>query len=317
MIAEASAPAKVILFGEHFVMYGARALLCAVNLRAKARAEIIRKREIRISSRVGTTRLDPDRARDAVPKFRPIAAAALGAMEEFDHTTGVDVIIDSEIPIGAGLGSSSSCCLAAAGAVSALFGELSRERVMEIALEAERTVFPGSSGADGFICAYGGLAEYSKEDGARRIEAGPDLRMIVSNSGLRHDTAKVTSEVARFRVENPDEFSLLYREYSKLVEHAVSSMAAGDLVALGKAFGENQRCLEVIGVSNDKIAAMISDANRVSYGSKITGAGGGGCIISLVDGGSSDRVLEEMSRHHPDSFLVSVDHSGLQILRPR
>ena len=71
------------------------------------------------------------------------------------NISGLEVTIDSDIPIGVGLGSSSACCVAAAASISELFKELSSEEILNISIEAEKTIFPDTSGADCTVCTYG------------------------------------------------------------------------------------------------------------------------------------------------------------------
>ena len=81
------------------------------------------------------------------------------------NVNGVEITIDSDIPIGVGLGSSSACCVAAAASISGLFKELSSEEILNLSIEAEKTIFPDTSGADCTVCTYGGMIVYDKIKG--------------------------------------------------------------------------------------------------------------------------------------------------------
>src|SRR5713226_4644668 len=161
----ASAPGKVILFGEHFVVYGIKAILCSIDKRITATSEIIDEKKIKIKSDIGNVEIStdslstPNRSMDVMKPFLYIAKKAL---EKLGKNVGIEIKIDSEIPVGIGLGSSSACCVAVTASVMGLFEKLPKEEILKIAIEAERTIFENTSGADCSVCTFGGLMEYDK-----------------------------------------------------------------------------------------------------------------------------------------------------------
>ena len=175
----ASAPGKVILFGEHFVVYGVKAILCSINKRVTVTAEKTSERKISINSKIGKLELEPDKPISEINSpLKPFYYLANKAVENKD--TGIHIQIDSEIPLGAGLGSS-SCCVAGAAAIFKLFGDISKEKILKLAIEAERTIFENTSGADCTVCTYGGIMEYDKNNGFKKIEDKPNLRYRKAN----------------------------------------------------------------------------------------------------------------------------------------
>ena len=152
----ASAPGKVILFGEHFVVYGVKAILCSINKRVTVTAEKTSERKISINSKIGKLELEPDKPISEINSpLKPFYYLANKVIKNQD--TGIQIKIDSEIPLGVGLGSSSACCVAGAAAIFKLFGDISKEEILELAIEAERTIFENTSGADCTVCVYGGI----------------------------------------------------------------------------------------------------------------------------------------------------------------
>ena len=140
MKSKASAPGKVILFGEHFVVYGVKAILCSINKRVTVTAEKTSERKISINSEIGKLVLEPNKSiLEINSPLKPFYYLANKAIENKD--TGIHIEIDSEIPLGAGLGSSSACCVAGSAAIFKLFGEISKEEILKRAIEAERTIF--------------------------------------------------------------------------------------------------------------------------------------------------------------------------------
>ena len=306
----ASAPGKVILLGEHFVVYGLKALLCCIDRRVRVTTERTDGKKITIVSALGGGEIDLADGRIG-PGLMPFAYIAKKAISEFGHKGGLRVVIESDIPPGVGLGSSSACCVAAAASITGAFTKLSRDEILQLAIEAERTIFKDVSGADTAVCTHGGVIEYGKETGFDRIEAGPALDLVISNSGQAHSTGEMVSKVGKFKEENPGHFSRLCGRESGLVLRAREALAGNDLELLGRCMSENQKLLDAIGVSNKRLNSMIATANRTCHGSKITGAGGGGCIISLADGARIGETIGNLREDGLDCFSTKIDYKGL------
>ena len=128
--------------------------------------------------------------------LKPFYYLANKSIENKD--SGIRIQIDSEIPLGAGLGSSSACCVAGAGAIFKLFGDISKEEILELAIEAERTIFENTSGADCTVCVYGGIMEYDKKQGFKKIEDEPNFQLVIANSNIEHSTQSMVSKVKEF-----------------------------------------------------------------------------------------------------------------------
>ena len=111
-------------------------------------------------------------------KFRPFFHLAKKIINQNDVKNGVNIEIESDIPIGAGLGSSSACCVAAAASISGLFSKPENDKVIELAIDAERTIFPKTSGADCTVSALGGIIEYQKDSGYNAIQIEHDFNLI-------------------------------------------------------------------------------------------------------------------------------------------
>ncbi|MGI0069119.1 MAG: mevalonate kinase family protein, partial [Nitrosopumilaceae archaeon] len=140
----ASAPGKVILFGEHFVVYGIKAILCSIDKRITATSQIIDEKKIKIKSDIGNVEINTDslsRPDSSMNMMKPFLYIAKKSLEKSGKNVGIEIKIDSEIPAGIGLGSSSACCVAVTASVTGLFEKLSKEEILKIAIEAERTIF--------------------------------------------------------------------------------------------------------------------------------------------------------------------------------
>jgi len=307
---KASAPGKVILFGEHFVVYGVKAILCSINKRVTVTAEKISDKKIVIDSEIGNLILEPNKSISEINSpLKPFYYLANKVIKNQD--TGIQIKIDSEIPLGVGLGSSSACCVAGAAAIFKLFGDISKEEILELAIEAERTIFENTSGADCTVCVYGGIMEYDKKQGFKKIEDEPNFQLVIANSNIEHSTESMVSEVKAFTIKNKEEFSKLLDQELELVEDVLKLLKENNTIKLGEKINQNQKYLETIGISNNQLRKMIEIGQKTSFGAKITGSGGGGCIFAITDESNLEDTLKEFKDNNFECFSVEIDFKGL------
>jgi len=122
----ASAPGKIILFGEHFVVHGTKAILAAIDKRVTVTTTFTENKTIKVNSELGTLEVPISSSyEEAKSEFRPFIFLANKMINSNQNISGLEVTIDSDIPIGVGLGSSSACCVAAAASICGLFKEVS------------------------------------------------------------------------------------------------------------------------------------------------------------------------------------------------
>lgn len=312
----ASAPGKIILFGEHFVVYGTKAILCAINKRITATSQLLDEKKIRVMSDLGNAELDLDKSFDlnlVSPRFmKPFFYIAKKTLKEFDESSGVEIVLESEIPAGIGLGSSSAACVAVTASVLGLFDKKPKKQILSKSIESERTIFEEISGADTSVSVFGGLMSYSK-NGFEKIEAKNNFSLIIANSNQTHSTTEVVSMVREFKNENERIFFEMCQQENKILDDALVALKKNNLTRLGSLMSKNQELLKRINVSTEKLDLLINEASKTSYGAKITGAGGGGCIISLVDQSNMSSTLENLKRNS-DCFVAKIDFDGVRYL---
>ena len=305
-------PGKIILFGEHFVVYDNRAILCAIDKYAIVTSKKITTENILISSSLGQASIQKDQDVDKVEKkFRPFFHIAKQVISNNNFDEGISIKIESDIPIGAGLGSSSACCVAAAASISNLFNNTDEKEILELAIEAEKTIFPNSSGADCTVSVYGGIIEYQRKKGFSKISTENEFHFMIIDSDQVHTTNKVVEQVKKFKEENEDIFSELCSEEERLITKALDSMKKNDLETIGKCMAQNQIYLEQIGVSNDSLLSIIKEIEKITFGAKITGAGDGGCIIALTK--KDNDLSEYINTTKYQTHQVSIQNTGMQV----
>lgn len=320
----ASAPGKIILFGEHFVVHGTKAILAAIDKRVTVTSAFTENKTIKVNSKLGMYETsDLSSYEEVKSELRPFIFLANKILEGFGinriatyrglhNISGLEITIDSDIPIGVGLGSSSACCVAAAASISGVFAivgynKLSREEILNLSIEAEKTIFPDTSGADCTVCTYGGMIEYPSIE---KIDNTFDLNLLIANSMIPHNTKNSVEKVSKFKENDEERFSQLCDLENGLIDEVIAAMKNNDTAAFGLKMSENQKYLEEIQVSNDTLRDMISSLNEISLGSKITGAGDGGCVIALVKDENMDKAPALLPKDK-ECFSAKIDTKGV------
>ena len=308
----ASAPGKIILFGEHFVVHGTPAILAAIDKRVTVTSTFTENKTLKINSQLGTLEVPISSSHEeAKSEFKPFIYLANKMINSHQDVNGLEITIDSDIHIGVGLGSSSACCIAATASIFGLFKEISSEEILKMSIEAEKTIFPDTSGADCTVCAYGGIIEYDKINGSKKNTDASNLNLLIANSMIPHSTKRSVGKVSKFKEDDEDRFSQLCVLETKLIDEVNLALKNKDLITLGLKMSENQKYLEEIQVSNDTLRGMIGSLKEISLGAKITGAGDGGCIIALVKDENLDKVPALLGKDK-EYFSAKIDTRGVK-----
>jgi len=308
----ASAPGKIILFGEHFVVHGTKAILAAIDKRVTVTSAFTDNNIIRVNSELGTLDVPVSSPYEEVKsEFRPFVYLANEMITSNQNVNGLEITINSDIPIGVGLGSSSACCVAATASISGLFKEVSSEENLKMSIEAEKTIFPDTSGADCTVCTYGGIIEYDKINGSKKNTDTSNLNLLITNSMIPHSTKRSVEKVSKFKEDDEERFSQLCALETKLIDEVNIALKNKDLITLGLKMSENQKYLEEIQVSNDTLRGMIGSLKEISLGAKITGAGDGGCVIALVKDENLDKVPALLGKDK-EYFSAKIDTNGVE-----
>jgi len=322
-----SAPGKLYLFGEHAVVYGEPAVGCAIERRARVTAEAREDSALRVEAddltldgfAVEYTGGADDRPAVDVPENLLDAAMGYidGALDQARDAAdapdaGFEVTVESAIPLGAGLGSSAAVVVAAIDAATRELGlDLSREEIADRAYRVEYDVQDGqASRADTFCSAMGGAVRIEGND-CRGIEA-PDLPFVIGYDGGAGDTGALVAGVRELR----DEYGFAADTVGAIgdvVRTGERVLADGDIETLGNLMNFNHGLLSALGVSSRSLDAMVWAARDAgAYGAKLTGAGGGGCIVALDESHETETALE-YTPGCQDTFRAELDTEGVRV----
>lgn len=287
------ASGKLILAGEHSVVYGRPAIaLPFPRLEARARISTI-DGPSRVSSAYyeGTLDAVPEILNGMVDCIRA-TLAAVGHPR--DHCM---IQVESSIPTGRGLGSSAAVAAAAVRGIAAFYGAiLSHEDEMDLVRIAEVHAHGTPSGIDAEAVVATGAFRFLKGQPAMPLAVGRDVHLVVADSGFKGDTrAAVAGVRARFESSRADTEDHLDR-LSLLAERVGEALGTGETATLGAAMTAAQDELSAIGVSDAHLDMLIGAAQRAgAIGAKITGSGLGGCIVALApDPGSAETVSKAL-----------------------
>jgi len=324
-----SAPGKVYLFGEHAVVYGEPAVPCAIGLRARV---TVTRRDGGLRVRAGDLSLEGfaveyngDTSRPAVEVPEHLLDAAMGYVNESVAQArtaadkrgvdagerGFEVVVDSDIPLGAGLGSSAAVAVATIDAAARALGvKMPREELADRAYRVEHAVQDGgASRADTFCATMGGAVRVEGDD-CQSLPT-PDLPLVVGYDGCAGDTGELVAEVRALRESHPfvaDTVSAV----GDPVRRGEQALAAEDRELLGELMNVNHGLLSALGVSARSLDAMVWAAREAgARGAKLTGAGGGGCIVALGDPDKLKRALSYAPACE-DAFHAELDTDGLR-----
>ena len=333
------APGKVYLFGEHAVVYGEPAVPAAIERRATVTAEPRDDDHVRVEAEdlsldgftveyAGGTGERPD-----VDVPTPLVEAAMGyvdaAVEQAREAAdapdaGFDITVRSDIPLGAGLGSSAAVVVAGIDAATRALGEpLDRRELAERAYRAEFEVQDGqASRADTFCSTMGGAVRVAGDD-CEPIDA-PNLPFVVGFDGGAGDTGELVAGVRELRAEH--EFAAdTVESIGDLVRTGEALLAEADpesdpdpalLAELGELMDFNHGLLAALGVSARSLDAMVWAARDAgAHGAKLTGAGGGGCIVALDESDATETALS-FTQGCEESFRAELATEGVRVVEP-
>ena len=325
MAVEASAPGKVILFGEHSVVYRGPAVVLAIDRRARVVAERRRDDRIFIDAMdlgfsgyfVGDTYHPEHGEAWRGRRLAALNVASRRTMERIRVESGLSLTIRSEIPIAVGLGSSAAISVATVAAVGALLGgALSEEEICSLAYEGERVVHGTPSGVDNNISTYGGILRYEKAVGFERFEVDGTLPFVIGNTRRKRSTRRMVEGVHALRERNPEAVDRVIDALGTLSRDGLDALLEADLPRLGDLMNISHGLLVALGVSTPGLDLMVHASRRAgALGAKLTGAGGGGCIIALAEPSNLRRVMNSIRRERGDAVRVNVTYEGVKTRR--
>ena len=364
-----SAPGKVILFGEHAVVAGEPALATCVSLRThcgasrsageevvlrletlgqtevrwerKAVAELLHEGETQLNDALSDRLAALARAGKGTESVDARHSKALEAfllavaLSEACGETGLEATVWSELPVGAGLGSSAAFGVAVIGAMAHLAGrkwcsspepscascDQCRTQLNAWAFECERVLHGNPSGVDNSVAVFGGALSFVRGQPLVRLHAMPELPLLLADTQVPRSTQLLVAGVTRRRQVYPETLGPVLTATGALTRRAAALLEGGGedraalLAELGELVQMNQGLLECMGVSHPSLRAAIDAV--APHAAKLTGAGGGGCLFVLLGDATETKERETMCGRLKELgcrvYPISVGGDGLTV----
>ena len=334
MIIETSAPAKVILFGEHGVNRDQPALATAVDHRVYCQTAVRDDEGYTFRSgeryeegnyeglrafRAEIDGLRRDEALDEISnragEFFAPARYVLAHVLKRAEVPGLDVEWRSDLPVGSGLGAGAAAMSSLAlAALRAAVQEPESDEIAFLAWQGDVIAHGGvASGLDSGACALGGLTRYTLTDGPQPLPYSRLLSLVIGDTQVSANTAKINSRV-RSQIEKRPAWKHLFSEMGMLVEYAAAALGDGDTEALGSLMNLNQLLLQKLGVSCDELEELIEAAMGAgALGAKLSGSGGGGIMVALTEPDRQAAVAAAIDKAGGHSMIADANATGVRV----
>jgi mevalonate kinase len=292
--------AKVILFGEHFVVYGIPGIAAGIDKFVEVDAEKLKdSKDIVFDDKIFKEKVSMLEQPDH------IKCKLFHAMfdEELDVTKeGVKISITGNATPGTGMGYSAALNVAMARAMSAFSNsDWKDDKVNEVAYKGETISHGTPSGIDNSCATYGSLIWFEKDmkenkNKIRPFKCGKTLFLVIADTGIKHDTKEAVADVRKRKETNESEYKKYFADAKKIATTARKELQYGGIEQIGKLMNENQELLRKIGVSCKEAEEIIKIAEyENSIGAKVTGAGCGGNVIILCE-----------NENHQDKMIATL-----------
>jgi mevalonate kinase len=277
---------KVILFGEHFVVHGIPGIVSAIDSSTDAEVKkAVKGLNVKDERKTAKGYSDEKRLQQIESIERMLKAMNL------DPKTPLDIWIGGSLPGFSGLGASAASSVAIARAISEeLALNLSNEKINAVAYEAEKAYAGNPSGIDNTAATYGGLMWFKKnpaggQDIVEKLHSRRPIEIVIGSTGKVANTKAMVEGVAERKKKNPAKYDPIFKQAESLAVAGRKALEIGDLKKVGDLMNENHRLLQEIGVSSKELDLLVDMARKQgAFGAKLTGGGGGGCMVALTPG---------------------------------
>ena len=305
----ATAPGKIILFGEHAVVYGRPAIAVPVE-QVRAKATILARPT---APRPGVFIEAPDIGLaahlDELPVDHAFTLLFAGLQNHFsiDHFPACHLRVTSTIPIASGLGSGAAISVAILRAAAEFLGHpLPLEDLSRLAYEAEKAYHGTPSGIDNTVIAYAKPVYFIRQQPLQFIRVAAPFNLVIAQSGITSSTADVVAAVRQAHDQQPDAFETLFDQVARISNQALHAIQQGTVADLGPLMTENHRVLQHMGVSLPELDHLIDTALQAgALGAKLSGAGRGGNILALVNPEKAQTVAAALQASGAASTILT------------
>lgn len=302
----ASAPGKIILFGEHAVVYGRPALAVPVT---QVHADV----EVSDGPRAGIWVHAPDinlhAELNSLPSDHPIASVIHNLFFNLGISPfpPLEIKITSTIPVASGLGSGAAVTVALLRALSSfLFHPLSNEQINQLTYEIEKLHHGTPSGIDNTVVTYARPVYFVRGQPIETFKVGAPFTLVIADTGISAPTKESVGDVRKLWEADKPKWEKVFDEIGEISETARTAIERGKTKELGPLMNSNHALLQRITVSSPELDHLTDVARKSGAdGAKLSGGGRGGNLIALVEPGKAARVAEALMSAGAKRTIVS------------
>jgi len=306
----ANAPGKIILFGEHAVVYGQPALAIPVT-EVQASTTVT---EMDSSEKGRILILAPDIQFQGwlheLNSENPLAKACRLTLEalEIKDSPSIRIEINSTIPIASGMGSSAAISISIIRALCQHLGsELLPQVQSQIAFEVEKLHHGTPSGVDNTVIAFEQPVSFKHGEDPKPFEVGVPTTLLIADSGSRSLTSDAVGRVREGWREDPSSYEAIFDQIGSITRLARQAIKAGQLHVLGSLMNHNQELLRALQVSSPELEHLIRVAlENTALGAKLSGAGLGGNMIALVSHENARSIVDALDQAGAANIILTV-----------
>ena len=315
----ASAPGKLMIMGEHAVVYGAPCIVTAVDQRVRVAVGPNGEGEIHVKSpNVGLDEYHKKLSQlgvGEVPKSMTFVEHLIKRVyKRYSICSGITLTTESDFSSLFGFGSSAAVAVATAKALSEYFGlKMSKRDIFDEAYGAVLDVQGVGSGFDVAASVYGRTIYYVTPGKVIESIFTGELPLVVGYTGIKADTPTIVRQVAELK-RREKWVDSVFGDITELVERAKIAFQGNDFVQLGKLMDRNQELLGTLNVSSDMLDKLIRNTRKAgAYGAKLSGAGGGDCMIAMVSPKLRDAAGEAIEKAGGAWMRVKTGAEGVKL----
>ncbi len=314
-----SAPGKLMLFGDHAVVHNRPCIVTAVDHRISVSLDKRNDNKIILDApdmNIKNYKISLDNLGKQPPKkVRFVLTAIKNFFEKYKVESGLDIKTKSEFSSEFGLGSSSAVTVSTLKALSELFGiKINNKELFDLSYKTVLDIQDVGSGFDVAAAIYGGTLYFVT--GGKVIEPIyiKELPMVVGYTGIKADTATLVKMVYRKLAEEPEIINKNFDDIARIVDKAKIEIQRNNWKRVGELMNLNQELLRDIDVSSKELERLISAAKNVgAYGAKLSGAGGGDCMIAVADKENYNNVIKAIEKEDGTFIEVKLNAEGVRI----
>jgi mevalonate kinase len=281
---QSSAPGKIILFGEHAVVYGRPALAVPVT---QVHAEVDVSDSARPGIWIDAPAVDLHAELNTLPSDHPIASVIhnLFFLLRVSPFPNLDIKISSSIPVASGLGSGAAVTVALTRAVTAQLNlSMTNEEVNAFTYEIEKLYHGTPSGIDNTVVTYARPVYFVKGQPIEIFKVGKPFTILIADTGISAPTKESVGDVRRLWEADKTKWQPVFDRIGEIARNAKASVESGQWEALGELMNENHALLQTLTVSAPELDRLVEAARGAgALGAKLSGGGRGGNMIALVE----------------------------------